>query len=148
MQVLKTKYLEIIDMLTAEERKYVSYKSLYNFIIHLDDIDSESELKYCIQLIDEYLNDIKENANNINSKTAYVYFNTYLYPLKNIYIKNGFVEMHPLKYYMLVSIPIDILFGLLFLEFPYPILTVIFLINQWVKRSRHKDESKYFSLFY
>lgn len=145
---LERKYLDIISMLTIEERKYISYKSLYNFIIHLNEIESKSELKYCAQLIDEYLEDIKENASNISSKTAYVYFNNYLYPLKNIYVKNGFVEMHPLKYYMLVSIPIDILFGLLFLKFPYPILTVIFLINQWVKRIRHKDESKYFSLFY
>lgn len=84
MQILKNKYFEIIDLLTAEEKKYVSHRSLYNFIIHLEDIDNNSDLKYCIQLIDEYLNDIKKSTSNINSKTAYVYFNTYLYPLKNI----------------------------------------------------------------
>jgi hypothetical protein len=148
MHVLKNKYLEIMEMLTAEEKKYVSYKSLYNFIIHLDEIGDDIELNYCTQLIDEYLNDIKKDTNEIDRTTAYVYFNTYISPLANFYEKIGFVRMHPLKYYMLCTIPIDIIFGLLFLKFPYPILTVLFLIKYWVERSKHKDESRYFSLFY
>jgi|GEM_PF-4159746 len=148
MSELMKRYTQLIEMMSPDERKFVNHQSLKNSIIHFDEITDEIESEHCLRLIEQCINDIETNEEKFDLFTAHDLFIAYIQPLSKVYKKIGFIKFIPLHYRILISVPIDIIFGSLFLNFPYPILTFLSLLHYGIKRMRYKDTSKYFSVFY
>ena len=148
MNNITRKYDLLINKLNRNEKKYIHFNSLKNFIEHVDEIESNEEKTNCINLLSNYIDFIENNINEIDKLTADFYVN-YIYIIaENYYIKKGFKETYQLRYNLYICILFDILIDVFLFHYPYPILTTIVSINYFVKRKKNKGSSKLFGMYY
>jgi len=148
METLFGRYNYILKYLNVKEKKYIHYRSLKNFILHVDDIVSEDDNYKSKCILNEYLDIVENSIGNIDSVITTNLFVDYLYPLGEIYKEVGFKRMFALKYSVIFSFIIDAAVGFIFFKFPYPILTIIVLVNYLIKQKKEMASSKVYSMFY
>ncbi|CAN5446312.1 hypothetical protein BH10BAC2_BH10BAC2_48850 [soil metagenome] len=129
--------------------KYIHYRSVWNFINELDNIQPESEKQHCQRELLKYLNVVEENIDElIDSSVTIALFNDYLYPLGIIYKKIEFLRITPLRISFTLSIIADILMCILFWKYPLPILATLTLINYFIINRKYYKKGKVFGRFY
>ena len=149
MNDLAMRYNNLLEQLNQKQRKYIHYRSVWNFINQLDDIQTESEKQHCQRELLKYLNIVEENIDDlIDSSVTIALFNDYLYPLGNIYKKIGFIRIMPLRIAFALSIIVDILMCILFWKYPLPILATLTLINQFIINRKYYKKGKVFGRLY
>ena len=142
------RYDAIMLHLLPKERKYIHYRSFKNFIVHLESIREDSEKLCASKLLTDYMNDIEHQQYEIDLADGKRFFLYYIRPIAAFYKGIGFVEILHLRYHLMLSIPFDIVVGLIFFKFPYPILSLLILIKVMIERMKHRDKSKYYCMFY
>lgn len=136
------KYKHVVEILDIKQCKYMHYRTVANFIDHLSAISSETERSKCETSLLIYLDEVLLRAEELRegscSTSLYVDF---FYPLEAIYNRIGFKSIMPIKLACLLAITVDIVIGILFFKYPYPILTfLIFFYYYFFERGYYKAE--------
>lgn len=149
MNYLAIRYKNLLEQLNQKQMKYIHYRSVWNFINELDNIQPESEKQHCQRELLKYLNVVEENIDElIDSSVTIALFNDYLYPLGIIYKKIEFLRITPLRISFTLSIIADILMCILFWKYPLPILATLTLINYFIINRKYYKKGKVFGRFY
>lgn len=148
MDDVLVKYDKLMEILDEKQKRRIHYKSLRNFIIHLNELESIG-YKYNIERkIDEYLELVEQNINDIDKTFIVHLFADYIVPTGEVYKKIGFKEITQLRYSIFYTLPIDCVVGILLLKFPYPILTVLLLINHFFRQRKYYKANMVYGMFY
>lgn len=147
--IMIEKYKLLIDSLDKRQRTYMHYRTVANFIDHLDDIVSPEERQKCEMIILAYLDQVRLNTDELKSgsctTTLYVDF---LYPLEKTYDLIGFKRIMPLRLSILLGITVDVVVGLLFFKFPYPILTFLTGLYFFYFERKYYEAGKVYGMLY
>ena len=142
------RYINTIEILDKRQRKYSHYKSLRNFILNLNELESIGYKSNIEIKINDYLEFIEQNANEIDRNCTTHLFADYIVPIGEVYKKIGFKEIALLEYSISFTIPIDCVIGILFLKFPCPILTSLILLNYFFRQRKYYKANMVYGMFY
>lgn len=142
------KYNLLKDLLDDDKKKFVHFKSVGNFILNLGNLTSKEEIMKCETILHAYLDLIDAHSDSIDKKMGGELYIEYVYPLGEMYKKIGFIEILPLRNTLLFTLIFDLVVGLFFFSFPYPILTMLAVINYYLKQRKYIAVSKVFGMFY
>lgn len=145
MELLE-KYESVIDGLSDRNKRNVHYKSLKNYIIHLQNLTSNRT--YVEIKIDEYLELVNDEKGDITEEMSTFLLEKYIMVIGEEYVQIGFVHITPLKYLLLFSLMGDSLSYIAFFNFPYPIITAFTLAYYFLYRKKWYDKNKAFGMFY
>ncbi len=148
MDVILNKYNSLIEVLNPKQKRYIHFKSLKNFILYLPELKVKEDKQNSEKKIIDYLEIIEQNIDEINGAFTTDLYTNYIYPLGNTYKKIGFKKIISPKYLIIFSLPVDLTVGILFWRFPYPILTLLVLLNYYWKQKKYIKTSKAFGMFY
>jgi hypothetical protein len=148
MQTLLEKYQSIIDTLDDKKKRYIHFKSLNNFIIHIDEFKIHKDEQYCEQKINEYLEIIANRETVIDSATGVYFFEMFISPLGNKFKELGFKSIVPIKYLFLFSLMIDSLLYIGFFILPYPIVTICVCLYNLVLKRRLYHKHMVYGIYY
>ena len=135
-------------MLNAKQKKYIHFRSAKNFILHLENITLQSDKVKCYFMLNEYMECIENNVHVIDSKMATSLFTDYIHPIGEVYRGIGFKQITPMRNRLFFTIHIDVIAGILFLKFPYPILTVLVILDYYIRQRKHIHATKTFGIFF
>ena len=142
------RYETLIKGFSPKEKKYIHYRSLKNFINHLEEIKPYEDYEKCRIILDDYLEFIEHKEDEINTKDATILFADFIYPLGELYKKNGFKEITPIKNLLFFSIHFDLLVLFILLRFFFPISTAFVLLNYFIRQRKYAHFTKVFGIFY
>jgi hypothetical protein len=141
-------YNVLMSLVAKEKRKYIHSQSLHNFIIQLSKSKSNEDFSEIKKGLNEYMEVVKENVEDIDSKIGLNFFQMYVNPIGESLIKYGFTRITPLRFLFLYSVMIDSLLYIAFFRFPYPVISFGVLIYYLLFRMRKQNENKVYGLFY
>jgi hypothetical protein len=145
---LVERFSNVVDRLSVKSKRHIHYRSINNFICHLEEIQPHEDYEKCRLILDEYICIIENSDDDIDGKTAAVLFSDYVYPLGELYKKIEFKQITPVKNAVFFAIHIDIFAWLFLFNLPYPILTSIVLANHLLRVRRHLKTTRVFGILY
>lgn len=146
--LLKENFDKITKELSPKENKDIHYKSVFNFIQHLDEFSSQAEKSFIEIKLTEYLELVKSGKDEIDKDFSMLLFQSYILTLGEKYHKIGFTRIIPLRYLFLYGIMADSLLYLGFFRYPYPITCVCITIHYFLVRKRKYDRNLVYGMFY
>ena len=146
---LSLKFDNVMNYYPKNKRKYIHWKSLRNFIYHLDTFPNERQKNKIQNTLLEYLQLINERSVIEDSKDSLKYFKEYLQPIGQLYEDN-------LKFHIIAKTSTIVFWSSLalivfyFLNVPYSLsiglLSVDFLL--FVRHYYYARQKRCYSVFY
>ena len=148
MNEILGRYNSIIEVLNKDQRKYIHHKSLRNFILHLDELESVGYRNNIERKIDDYLDFIEQNANEIDRHYTATLFADYIFPIGEVYKKIKFRRIAVLENWLPFGIIIDCIVSGFLVKFPCPILTSLILLNYFFRQRKYYKANMVYGMFY
>lgn len=141
-------YNHLMEVLNDEQKKYMHFKSVYNFLTHYDDFTAESE-KYKIERdLSNYLEIISENIERIDNTITTELYIDHVRKIGALYNKIGFIEIWGLKFKIAIAFSLDIVIGFFFFGFPYPIMTALMVLNYFIRQRKKIKTCSVYGMLY
>lgn len=142
------RYNNIIEVLNKDQRKYIHHKSLRNFIIHLNELESIGYRYNIEKKINDYLEFIEQHTNEIDRNCTAPFFADYIFPIGEVYKKIKFRRIAVLENWLPFGIIIDCMVSIFVLKFPSPILSSLILLNYFFRQRKYYKANKVYGMFY
>jgi hypothetical protein len=147
MELLEKVY-ELENRLSRKAKRDIHYRSVRNFIFHLDKIQPSEDGLVVANSLENYLQLVETNLDDINKSMSMAFYNDYIVPIGERYVEVGFIRVIPLVYQIFYSVAIDLLLFILFFHFPYPLVTTVVLAYHFLFRLRVYHKRKAYGMFY
>src|ERR1700722_10544020 len=77
--------LSLDEMLSERMKKYIHYRSMRNFVLHYDEIESPLARESISALLSEYIEEIKSNDYDFEGESSFQLARKYIFKLSDYY---------------------------------------------------------------
>jgi hypothetical protein len=148
----KKAILSLECMLSETMKKYIHYRSMRNFVLHYDEIESPPARENVNVLLSEYIEEIKASNYDFKGEASYQLARKYLFNLSGYYKEySNFMVVMRIQVMLLYGIFGDSL--LYFTKIPsriwhIPIVTVCFFLNYLYVIIFKAPKGRVYGIFY
>jgi len=149
---VKEGILSLDSLISERMKKYIHYKSMKNFVLHIEEIKNPRHRSHIMQLLSQYLEETKENDYNYDVSTTGDLARKYLFVMGDYYRRDAnFVQALKIEHVFLYGIMIDSLlyFAGILSKFAYLPLTTIGFLTYYLFVSIFKEKKgRVYGVFY
>ncbi len=144
--------LSLDEMLSERMKKYIHYRSMRNFVLHYDEIESPLARENINVLLSEYIEEIKANDYDFESEASFQLARKYLFKLSSYYKEYS-------NFTVLIRMQVILLYGILgdsllyFTKIPsriwhIPIITICLLLYYLFVFIYKAPKGRVYGIFY
>jgi len=152
IQEIRENIISLEEKISERMRNYIHYKSIRNFVFHFDEITSEKTQSRIIDLLSEYVQEIRTNNYDFDVYASTDLARRYLFNIAGYYrAELNFIRIIKIRYVFLYGISIDSLLyfsGILRRVWYIPVITSGFLLYYVFVAFFKEPRGRVYGMFY